>query len=193
MRRRATKAYRATKNSGGGSEDDTNSDHTPGGEGSDSKSWWRYPKAGSWKAKPWNPKGGWHSQHNQGVASSDPWSNTAWKKRKREPTSADFGNSGQWSVFEEVNMAPGWNAGVLLYGKENLSKEDAIEAAKQACKKNGHIGLVVVGLWEIFYKRVPDVGKPSLKWVNKGTHIETHFWLTKEQLEDWNRRVMKKR
>ena len=68
--------------------DDTNADHTPGGEGSDSKSWWRFkdgnqtehkhgnelfdPKAGSWKAKQWNPQGGWPSQHNQGVASSDP-------------------------------------------------------------------------------------------------------------------------
>ena len=54
-------------------------------------------------------------------------------------------------------------------GKENLSKEDAIEAAKQACKKNGHLGFVVVDAWQtLFYKSHPDVGKPSLKWTNKG-------------------------
>ena len=111
------------------------------------------------------------------IASADPCSNAPWKKRKREPTAAYFFNSGKWKIFEEVDREPPCNAGVWFYGKENLSKEDAIEAAKQACKKNGHLGFVVVDAWQtLFYKSHPDVGKPSLKF-NNCTNIETHVWM----------------
>ena len=109
-------------------------------------------------------------------------------KRNREPPVAKFDNGGDWFVFHEVDMEPGWNAGVYKYGKENMSKEDAIDIAKQACKRKGHIGFVVVGAWEtLFYKSAdPAVVRPSFKWVNKGTEISTHLWLTKEQHLKWS-------
>ena len=90
-------------------------------------------------------------------------------------------------------MKPGWNAGKLEYGNDNLSKEEAIDQPKKACEKNGHFGFVVVGKFgkwgngTIFYKSSdPAVVSPSFKWVNKGTEISLHLWLTKEQQLKWS-------
>ena len=110
------------------------------------------------------------------------------RKRKREPPVAKFDNGGDWFVFDGVDMEPGWNTGVYEYGKQNMSKENAIDMAKQACKQNGHFGFVVVGKWgAIFYKSADPAGvTPSLTWVNKGTDISLHLWLTTEQLPKWS-------
>ena len=56
-------------------------------------------------------------------------------------------------------MTPGWNADKFPYGKKMMSKEEAIESAKQACKTNGHIGFVDVGQWNTIYIHLLEESK----------------------------------
>ena len=92
-------------------------------------------------------------------------------------------------------MAPGWNADEFAYGKSTMSKEEAIDYAKEACKTNGHIGFADVGQWKTFYYKNadPEVAEPSLKWVNRGTQIKLYLWLSTDQHLKWSQAEMESR
>ena len=83
----------------------------------------------------------------------------------------------------------------FAYGKSTMSKEEAIDYAKEACKTNGHIGFVDVGEWKTFYYKSadPEVAEPSLKWVNRGTQIKLYLWLAPDQHLKWSQAEMESR
>ena len=143
-------------------------------------------QASSWKAGRWKSKDG--TSHHENHATKK----TNEKKRKRKSFVADFENGGAWFVFDEVDVKPGCNADEFAYGKSTMSKEEAIDYAKEACKTNGHIGFVDVGEWQTFYyKNVdPEVAEPSLKWVNRGTQIKLYLWLSRGQHFNWSQAEM---
>ena len=156
---------------------------------------------GKWAEDPC--KEGWHENVKKGN-SSDSWewwnasnkkegarSDSSWAwKGGNEPDpwtdNAIFKNGGAWWSFDEVDMAPGRNEYTWKYKAEEWSKEAAIEEAKSMCMKHNHIGFVVVEEWgTLFYKNEKHVGRPSTKHCNKDKGIQTHVWLTREQVAPW--------
>ena len=101
----------------------------------------------------------------------------------------------QWFVFDEVDVTPGWNADTFPYGKNMMSKEEAIDYAKEACKTNGHIGFVDVGQWKtIYYKKAEaENASPSFKYVNDGKEIKLYLWLAPDQHRKWREAEMESR
>ena len=71
-----------------------------------------------------------------------------------------------------------------------MSKEEAIDAAKQKCTEKGYIGFVLVGKWSmIYFKSVEYVLNCSFKHTHQGLDMETHVWLTEAQQVHWNTAV----
>ena len=85
--------------------------------------------------------------------------------------------------FPNTDVNRGNNVGKMFWGRQGLSKEEAIEIAKRTCTENSYNGFVIVNSWkQLFYKNVCTRAKTiSLTNGDELLGVETYLLLEEQE------------